>query len=159
MQTEVWRESISAESPGNAKFSRCFASEQLIHYGCIFICQADNRGQVITELQSTVHLLMNHHTFPGPHPACSSGGESCACIALVKRSWEETQSWTLEMQPHTCQQPQGRIHCSTASVHWLGQLTAQRKQLLVQPKVISKYHIIAWNICIFKNVNYIFYLK
>lgn len=143
MQTEVWRKNSSAESPECASFSRCFASEQLIYYGCIFICQADNRGQVIVELRSTVHLLMNHHTFPGPCPACSSGGESCACTALVKGSWEETQVLSSRQCSLThVNNLQGRIHCSTNSVHWLGQLTAQGEQLLVQPKVVSEYHIL-----------------
>lgn len=146
MQAEVRRRSIFAESPVYANFSRCFASEQLIYYGCIFICQADNGGQVIAELQSTVHLLTNHHTFPGPRPACSawsSGGESCACTALGRGSWEETQV----LRSGQCclahaNNPQGRIHCSTTPVHWLGLLTAQGEQLLVQPKGVSKYRIL-----------------
>lgn len=166
MQTEVWRESISAESPVYANFSRCFASEQLIHYGCIFICQADNRGQVIVELWSTVHLLMNHHTFPGPHPAwsaCSSGGESCACTALVKGSWEETQALSSGQCNLThADSPQGRIHCSTTSVHCLGQLTAQ-EPLIAQPKVVYKYQILTWKIgqvvLFLKKFNYIFLFK
>lgn len=59
MQTEVWKKHIFAESHEYANFSRCFASEQLIYYGCIFICQTDNRGQIIVELRSKHNASAN----------------------------------------------------------------------------------------------------